>query len=143
MALKDKTKTDKVKSGKVFKTHAPKKKLSEIDDIFNSTPKHNKLPKNHIDRQKEMGTTLSTESKKSSSVKIVDATNAGKSTANNSSNSSNKKNLPPKDDDFADSRGKNSKYTEDGMRVYYMDDLRIGEGEGDTDLCPFDCDCCF
>ncbi|KAJ2064613.1 hypothetical protein GGI17_000940, partial [Coemansia sp. S146] len=41
---------------------------------------------------------------------------------------------PPKSDDFADSRGKGSKYTEDGLRVFYMEDLRIGEGEGATEL---------
>ncbi|KAJ2055336.1 hypothetical protein GGI17_006678 [Coemansia sp. S146] len=49
----------------------------------------------------------------------------------------------PKSDDFADSRGKGSKYTEDGLRVFYMEDLRIGRGEGATELCPFDCTCCF
>jgi hypothetical protein len=46
------------------------------------------------------------------------------------------------DDGFGDSRGKSSKYTEDGLRIYSVQDLNIGLG-GDTPQCPFDCDCCF
>ncbi|KAJ1674410.1 hypothetical protein EV182_003326 [Spiromyces aspiralis] len=37
------------------------------------------------------------------------------------------------DDGFADSRGKRSKYTDEGYKIYYADDLRIGEGEGGRD----------
>jgi hypothetical protein len=33
--------------------------------------------------------------------------------------------------------------TEEGFRIFTVDELRIGQGEGDTPLCPFDCDCCF
>jgi len=29
-----------------------------------------------------------------------------------------------------------------GMNIYSMESLGIGKG-GDTDLCPFDCNCCF
>ncbi|KAJ1795896.1 hypothetical protein LPJ59_004082 [Coemansia sp. RSA 2399] len=143
MATKAKTKIKpKVKAGKVSKNPPAPKKLSEIDDIFSSTTLRNKR-----NNDKEKGTIPpqpTTESKNipSSSVKVVDATNAGITTSAGSSNP-NKTRKQPEDDDFADSRGKNSKYTENGMRVYYMDDLRIGEGEGDTDLCPFDCNCCF
>ncbi|KAJ2748514.1 hypothetical protein GGI19_006084, partial [Coemansia pectinata] len=50
---------------------------------------------------------------------------------------------PPKSDDFADSCGKGSKYTQDGLCVFHMEDLRIGEGEGVIELCPFDCTCCY
>ena len=33
-------------------------------------------------------------------------------------------------------------FTEEGWRVYTPEELNIGKG-GDTNLCPFDCDCCF
>ncbi|KAI8050296.1 hypothetical protein BDF22DRAFT_696484, partial [Syncephalis plumigaleata] len=47
------------------------------------------------------------------------------------------------DDTFADTRGsQSSRYTEDGLPIYDAKILRIGEG-GDTDQCPFDCECCF
>ncbi|KAJ1950537.1 hypothetical protein IWQ62_006555, partial [Dispira parvispora] len=47
------------------------------------------------------------------------------------------------DDGFFDSRGTKSKqYTEDGLPVFTVQDLGIGEG-GDTPDCPFDCQCCF
>lgn len=32
--------------------------------------------------------------------------------------------------------------TEEGWRIYTPEELNIGKG-GDTDLCPFDCNCCF
>ena len=34
------------------------------------------------------------------------------------------------------------KVTQDGYKVYKLEELGVGKG-GDTDLCPFDCDCCF
>ncbi len=34
------------------------------------------------------------------------------------------------------------KITEDGYKVYSLEELGVGKG-GDTDLCPFDCECCF
>ncbi|KAJ1645401.1 hypothetical protein IWQ61_010319, partial [Dispira simplex] len=49
----------------------------------------------------------------------------------------------PDDDGFFDSRGTKSKrLTEDGLPLFTVQDLRIGEG-GDTPDCPFDCQCCF
>jgi len=30
-----------------------------------------------------------------------------------------------------------------GVKVYSTAALKIGQGEGDTDLCPIDCSCCF
>ncbi|CAG8475240.1 25833_t:CDS:2 [Dentiscutata erythropus] len=45
-------------------------------------------------------------------------------------------------DGFSDSRGtKSRKTTEDGLAVYDINELNIGNG-GDTPLCPFDCECC-
>lgn len=49
-----------------------------------------------------------------------------------------------KDDIFGEASGKARKRTEEGYRVYTEDELGFGrKGGGDTDLCPFDCDCCF
>ena len=33
--------------------------------------------------------------------------------------------------------------TEEGYVIYTEDELGFGKKGGDTDLCPFDCDCCF
>lgn len=33
-------------------------------------------------------------------------------------------------------------YTDEGWKIYTPEELFIGNG-GDTDLCPFDCQCCF
>lgn len=37
---------------------------------------------------------------------------------------------------------KPNKYTADGLRLYKEDELNIGKG-GETEDCPFDCNCCF
>jgi len=34
------------------------------------------------------------------------------------------------------------RYTEDGLPIYTMEELKMGQG-GNTEDCPFDCDCCF
>ncbi|KAL7069125.1 hypothetical protein ACR3K2_03820 [Cryptosporidium serpentis] len=34
------------------------------------------------------------------------------------------------------------RYTEDGLPVYKLEDLKIGQGGGTPD-CPFDCECCY
>ncbi len=43
--------------------------------------------------------------------------------------------------------GKARKRTEEGYAIYTEEELGLGPGSsgrgGDTDLCPFDCDCCF
>lgn len=49
------------------------------------------------------------------------------------------------DSDFFDSRGlkrKTRALTEDGYPIYSPKEMKIGMGGG-TDLCPFDCNCCF
>lgn len=49
-----------------------------------------------------------------------------------------------KDDIFGEDVGKGSrKRTEEGYAIYTEDELGFGKKGGDTDLCPFDCDCCF
>jgi hypothetical protein len=37
----------------------------------------------------------------------------------------------------------NRRYTEDGLPIYTTSELGLSNKGGDTDLCPFDCDCCF
>ncbi|KAJ1938040.1 hypothetical protein GGF37_004963, partial [Kickxella alabastrina] len=103
------------------------KQLSEIDDIFAKPKQPKEQPTTPVDTVILTATKSKLSSK--SSVKVIDATFTDK-IANPK-----KQMPPPKDDDpaFADSKGKNSKYTDDGLRVFYMEDLRIGEGEGDTE----------
>ncbi|GLI70605.1 hypothetical protein VaNZ11_015535 [Volvox africanus] len=48
-----------------------------------------------------------------------------------------------KDDIFGQATGKGRKRTEEGFAIYTEDELGLGKKGGDTDLCPFDCDCCF
>lgn len=48
-----------------------------------------------------------------------------------------------KDDIFGAEAGKGRKRTEEGFAIYGEDELGLGKKGGDTDLCPFDCDCCF
>lgn len=48
------------------------------------------------------------------------------------------------DDAFADSRGeKRKRKVVDGLKVYTEEELGLNNGGGDTELCPFDCNCCF
>lgn len=38
---------------------------------------------------------------------------------------------------------KERKVTEDGFKIYTEEELKLNGKGGGTDLCPFDCDCCF
>lgn len=49
-------------------------------------------------------------------------------------------------DDQFDPRAtkKGRRYTQDGLAIYTEDELNINKADaGNTELCPFDCDCCF
>lgn len=49
-----------------------------------------------------------------------------------------------KDDIFGQDVAKGGrKKTEEGYAIYTEDELGLGRKGGDTDQCPFDCDCCF
>ncbi|ODQ50644.1 DUF1764-domain-containing protein [Saitoella complicata NRRL Y-17804] len=65
------------------------------------------------------------------------------STATKPSKSSTSTSAP--DDDFANSRGaSNVKRTEEGFRVYDEDFLKMNiPGSGETEDCPFECECCY
>ncbi|KAJ1938134.1 hypothetical protein EC988_007681 [Linderina pennispora] len=112
---------------------AKTKAADDIDDIFSSKPAVAETAA--VPAKPTEPTPAPVVKDKKKAVQVVDATATAKPIVPHQKK--------PADDLFGDSRGANSKYTDDGMRVFYMDDLRIGEGEGDTDLCPFECDCCF
>ena len=46
-------------------------------------------------------------------------------------------------DQFTDSRGTTRKRTQDGLRIFSAQELKLGQGNADTPLCPFDCNCCM
>ena len=48
-----------------------------------------------------------------------------------------------KDDLFGKEEDKSRKRTEEGYRIFTEEELGLNKKGGDTDLCPFDCDCCF
>jgi hypothetical protein len=48
-----------------------------------------------------------------------------------------------KDDIFGQAAGKARKKTEEGFTIYTEDELGLGSKGGNTDKCPFDCECCF
>ena len=48
-----------------------------------------------------------------------------------------------KDDLFGEEAIKRRKKTEEGFNIYSEEELGLNKKGGDTDLCPFDCDCCF
>ncbi len=49
-----------------------------------------------------------------------------------------------KDDLFGEQTGKGRKKTEEGFNVYTEEELGMGNpNAGNTDQCPFDCQCCF
>ncbi|OMH83735.1 hypothetical protein AX774_g2749 [Zancudomyces culisetae] len=89
---------------------------------------------------------LASNAEQESSVIVVDASghaNDSKLDAKKNKQTTNSQKFND-DDGFSDSRGlRNGRKTVDTLRVFYFDELKIGEGEGDTELCPFDCDCCY
>lgn len=48
-----------------------------------------------------------------------------------------------KEDIFGEQSSRNRKRTEEGYCIYSEDELKLNKNTGDTDLCPFDCNCCF
>jgi len=71
------------------------------------------------------------------------------STSNNNNNNNNNNNKlitapPSKLDDILNGTRKSGTKFMDGLRVYTSDELGLRQAAGkETDLCPFDCDCCF
>ena len=48
-----------------------------------------------------------------------------------------------KDDIFGEAAGGARRKTEEGFAIYTEAELGLGGKGGDTDLCPFDCQCCY
>jgi hypothetical protein len=48
-----------------------------------------------------------------------------------------------KDDIFGTEDAEQRKRTEEGYAIYTEEELGFGKRGGDTNLCPFDCTCCF
>lgn len=48
-----------------------------------------------------------------------------------------------KDDIFGNEAAELRKRTEEGYAIYTEEELGFGKTGGGTDLCPFDCRCCF
>ncbi|KAJ3367691.1 hypothetical protein GGF31_007151 [Allomyces arbusculus] len=80
-------------------------------------------------------------------VEVVDASTAkgevapASSAAAASSDVKSRKRKVESKDEFLGNSGK-KRFTDDGHPIYYLEDLIAQEG-GDTELCPFDCECCF
>ena len=53
-----------------------------------------------------------------------------------------KKKKKVKKKDKKKEQSKITKRTEDGYKIYKLEDLNLGKG-GNTPDCPFDCQCCF
>ncbi|KAL1916310.1 uncharacterized protein VTP21DRAFT_5927 [Calcarisporiella thermophila] len=133
---------------------------SEIDDIFSK--KETPLPSSTLEHEEtpDTNTKKDTAEKKKDSTKDANKDEVKKSESNNKegvvvfkqpgqpASMQKKKEEKRKfrandDDNFSDSRGsKSRRTTEDGLPLFDVKELKIGEG-GDTPLCPFDCDCCY
>ncbi|KAH8835199.1 DUF1764-domain-containing protein, partial [Flagelloscypha sp. PMI_526] len=100
---------------------------SEIDDIFSGKASSSKKKSKQIVPEE-----------------IVDTSSSlGKPSKNLAKSKPEKKTkLAKNDTPFADSRGTSSRRTtEEGWSIYKEADLGIDPEQGDTPLCPFDCDC--
>jgi hypothetical protein len=122
--------------------------MSAIDDIFSrkkcSTTKSTKpsipepptpIPK-HTKKSKKKEARQSLADMQKSAVQVVEF--------KESSTSSIKQDVPVDQDGFGDSRGNSGKRRKiDGLSLYSTEELNIGKGAGDTEDCPFDCQCCY
>jgi hypothetical protein len=48
-----------------------------------------------------------------------------------------------KDDLFGEEAQQARKRTDEGFRIFSEDELGLNKKGGFTDMCPFDCECCF
>eukprot|EP00002_Diphylleia_rotans_P002502 TRINITY_DN11576_c0_g1_i1.p1 TRINITY_DN11576_c0_g1~~TRINITY_DN11576_c0_g1_i1.p1 ORF type:complete len:188 (+),score=44.95 TRINITY_DN11576_c0_g1_i1:60-623(+) len=125
-------------------------KGNELDDIFSAAKRKSRDDEATISNVHNQHTSKK-KKKKGVREEVIVAKDASKDSSNsNTAASDSKPKLAPgrafqkQDDDYADVRGESAKGRKivDGLKVYTEDELKIGRG-GDTDLCPFDCDCCF
>ncbi|KNE64175.1 hypothetical protein AMAG_09216 [Allomyces macrogynus ATCC 38327] len=150
------------------KSAASKPAAAEIDDIFggktvalassnssaNPTDKKKKIKKKAAAKATEdPAAKADAEPAKpvtklvSKVVEVVDASTAKGEVAPANfaaaapSEAKSKKRMVESKDEFLGNSGK-KRFTDDGHPIYYLEDLIAQEG-GDTELCPFDCECCF
>jgi hypothetical protein len=134
-------------------------KSTEIDEIFATKKNKKSLTENLRDDKEEKESKVKSEKlrkpfknddqeteKICQQVKIAKSSiKSSKENSNQEAKSASKRNSSVLDDDlFNDPRGTKSKrrYTEDGLPIYSIEELVSQEG-GDTELCPFDCKCCY
>ncbi|PWN32298.1 DUF1764-domain-containing protein [Meira miltonrushii] len=100
------------------------KKSGKVADAQPNTKSKRKAPETVVDPSKALETAASTSAKKQKK---------GKSSTSG---------ISAEDEEFRDSRGTTRRKTEDGFSIYSEKELKLDQG-GDTNACPFDCDCCF
>ncbi|KDD75149.1 hypothetical protein H632_c841p0 [Helicosporidium sp. ATCC 50920] len=96
---------------------ASKAAVSEIDDLFGSL--------------------------KGKTLKPATANAEDQATVAPKENSVKKAVVGSKNDIFGTEQSSGRKKTEEGFSIFSEDELRLKGKGGDTDLCPFDCDCCY
>ncbi|OMJ29615.1 hypothetical protein AYI69_g873 [Smittium culicis] len=124
------------------KKKSKKSSTSLVNKIANSSNLPEQVAKTKILSQPQSQTTSSSTSNppkiQKSNIQVIDATGKGSNPLNQQIDSQLKiknpdlKNL--KDDPFSDIRGSKTRLTDDNMRIFYYDDLKIGEGDGGTPL---------
>jgi hypothetical protein len=95
---------------------------SELDTLFKSKKKITKTATPEAKPVKEAKTVKKVKSNDKAAKIFAAAKEADKKTAN---------------------AQKVRRVTEDGYKIYTLEELGLNTNGGDTDLCPFDCDCCF
>uniref|UniRef100_A0A7R9V8Y4 DUF1764 domain-containing protein n=1 Tax=Chlamydomonas euryale TaxID=1486919 RepID=A0A7R9V8Y4_9CHLO len=126
------------------------RKASELDDIFAMTKRRGQAEAGGGDDASEATDGLGTASGNGDvndelrelAERIKKAREAKGKAAVAQGSSKKSKVEGSKDDIFGAQTGKGRKRTEEGYAIYTEDELKLGAG-GDTDLCPFDCDCCY
>ncbi|KAJ3414312.1 hypothetical protein HDV05_006761 [Chytridiales sp. JEL 0842] len=110
------------------KNSAKKQKTTNVDESKSKDSDH--------ESQKSDKKKSKAEKDSESSIPMKKASKAAVETVDFSSTKTSTKQQPPPppdDDGFANSRGSTSKKTtEDGLPVYYMEDLKVGQGAGGT-----------
>ncbi|KIY97067.1 hypothetical protein MNEG_10894 [Monoraphidium neglectum] len=113
---------------------ATKRSKDEIDDIFSSKPPK-KVAKAAAGGDDEGGG--------AADVAALSALAAQVKSAREKQQGQKAKVEGSKDDIFGQAAGKARKKTEEGFTIYTEDELGLGSKGGNTDKCPFDCECCF
>ncbi|KAK6125493.1 hypothetical protein DH2020_040763 [Rehmannia glutinosa] len=108
-------------------TLKPKKMGSEIDEIFAGKKRKRLEKENNFDIEKLTKVFAA-------NSKSHDKTKRGKSS----------KNSALEENSSADLSSRLRKKTADGLAIYTEGELGVGKPDaGGTNMCPFDCDCCF